>query len=173
MRSEMINDYYEIFEDGTIISYCHDVPKVLKHHFNKSGYYVVEIHSVQKKVHRLLALAFVDGYFEGADVNHKNGIKTDNSLNNLEWVSRSENVKHAYDNNLCPRNKGKRVDSKIVIKMDKNFNELERFNSLTEAARSIVPENLPRGVAYIYRVCTSLEYGSIRTCFGFHWKYAE
>lgn len=45
-------------------------------------------------VHRLVASAFVEG--SGPEVNHKNGCKTDNRAENLEWVTRSQNVSHAY-----------------------------------------------------------------------------
>lgn len=47
-------------------------------------------------VHRLVAFAFCDNHFEGAVVNHKNGIRDDNRAENLEWVSHSENLIHAY-----------------------------------------------------------------------------
>jgi hypothetical protein len=52
-------------------------------------------------VHRLVALAWVDGYQDGFQVNHKNGVKTDNRAENLEWIPMVENVKHAWDNGLC------------------------------------------------------------------------
>jgi len=52
-------------------------------------------------VHRLVALAWVDGYQEGFHVNHKNGVKTDNRAENLEWITNRENAKHAWDNGLC------------------------------------------------------------------------
>ena len=54
-------------------------------------------------VHKLMASAFFGGP-KGLDVNHKNGIKTDNRLNNIEYVSRSENHKHAYRNGLKNQN---------------------------------------------------------------------
>lgn len=51
-------------------------------------------------VHRVVALHFVDGYFDGAVVNHKDGNKSNNHYTNLEWVSRSDNNKHAIKNKL-------------------------------------------------------------------------
>ena len=51
-------------------------------------------------IHRLVALAFVDGHFEGAFVNHKDGDKTNNMVTNLEWVTHQENMHHAKVNEL-------------------------------------------------------------------------
>lgn len=47
-------------------------------------------------IHRLVALAFCEGYVEGLDVNHKNGVRDDNRAENLEWVTRADNVRHSY-----------------------------------------------------------------------------
>lgn len=49
-------------------------------------------------VHRLVLLTFVRRSLK--EVNHKNGIKNDNRLSNLEYTTRSKNMKHAYDNGL-------------------------------------------------------------------------
>lgn len=52
-------------------------------------------------VHRFVAMAFIKRDFESlVEVNHKNGIKHDNRVENLEWCTPSQNMKHSYDTRL-------------------------------------------------------------------------
>lgn len=53
-----------------------------------------------KYVHRLVAIAFIENPNSYEEINHKDGDKTNNNINNLEWCNKSMNTKHAYDNNL-------------------------------------------------------------------------
>ena len=72
---------------------------ILKLHENNAGYLRFAVShkgkSVKVCVHEQVALAFVDGWREGLQVNHKDGNKQNNRAWNLEWVSASENMRHA------------------------------------------------------------------------------
>jgi len=63
---------------------------------NDHGYERVTINYKQYAVHRLVALQHIPNPENKEHVNHKNGIKWDNRVENLEWVTRSENTIHAY-----------------------------------------------------------------------------
>jgi hypothetical protein len=59
--------------------------------------------------HRLVALAFVPGYFEGALVNHRDGNPRNFDVENLEWVTHSGNMQHAWDTGLSQGRRGRIV----------------------------------------------------------------
>jgi len=73
--------------------------KVLSPKTGRGGYMYVNLWVNNKAkmcaVHRLVCEAFT-GETNGLDVNHKNGIKSDNSASNLEWLTRRENLNHAF-----------------------------------------------------------------------------
>lgn len=75
--------------------------KVLKFYIHyKEGYKMIELskNGVSKKhtIHRLLALQFIDNPNNKGCVNHKDGNRLNNSLDNLEWTTNSENIKHGF-----------------------------------------------------------------------------
>lgn len=81
-----------------------------------NGYARVYVEKKCYAVHRLVAEAFIPKPAGKDFVNHKNGIKTDNRAENLEWVTRSENCKHAYRtglNVMTEERKGKIAKSHI------------------------------------------------------------
>lgn len=70
--------------------------KELKPWATKDGYLQVELKDGKKQcVHRLVAMAFVDGHENGLTVNHKDGVKSNNHPSNLEWITAQENTLHA------------------------------------------------------------------------------
>jgi hypothetical protein len=125
-------DKYFVNQIGQVFS----VPRfgtkggLLKQREASNGYFFVQL-SIGKSehktllVHRLVANAFLPKVDGKNHVNHKNGIKSDNRLENLEWVTPSENVQHAYDTGLAKKAFGESSPScKITQEMATQCNEL-------------------------------------------------
>lgn len=89
------------------------VPKVLKKTLSSTGYEKVKIMIDGKKkdvkVHRLVANAFIPLVDGKEFINHIDGIKTNNNVENLEWCTRSENMFHAYSMGLIHREKNPKL----------------------------------------------------------------
>ena len=83
---------YEISDDGRI----RRNGKELKGSITPKGYVRVNINGRKTFLHRIVAKLFIREGRKDEQINHKNGIKTDNRIENLEWVSPSENLSHAY-----------------------------------------------------------------------------
>jgi hypothetical protein len=100
-----IRDYpnYEISNIGRVKSINYSKERILKLQ-NMNGYDRVglSINGVTTLflVHRLVALAFIDNVNNHSFINHINGIKNDNRVENLEWCTSTENLNHALVNNL-------------------------------------------------------------------------
>jgi hypothetical protein len=78
--------------------------KILKKNISKTGYYVVDLKNncnrKTLKVHRLIAIHFIENKLNKCFINHINGIKTDNRIENLEWCTIKENNFHAQKTGL-------------------------------------------------------------------------
>lgn len=112
---------YEISNLGNVRSY-NKTPDIHIHksiHVNhtKEGYEVITLTKTRKYlIHRLVAETFIPNPENKKEVNHKDLNKQNNKADNLEWVSRSENMKHAYDNGAIKiPNGGKETQWKRVL----------------------------------------------------------
>lgn len=91
------NPLYYITKCGKIISNVHKCLRVLTQTVAGRGYYMVSLGGGKHyTVHRLLGKYFLNGYKKDLIINHINGIKTDNRLTNLAWVTLQQNSKHAH-----------------------------------------------------------------------------
>ena len=82
-------------------------------------------------VHRLVALHFVEGYYEGAEVNHIDGNKQNNIYINLEWCNRSENILHSI--HVLKQN---RMLGKVVLQLTMNNMPICFYQSAVEASKT-------------------------------------
>jgi hypothetical protein len=129
---------FTIDRDGNI---CNKNGLKMKTSITKNGYEKFNISRPTKSflVHRLVASLFIDNTENKPEVNHKDGNKLNNSVSNLEWVSRSENIIHGFEHNLISKDKGNRGVKhyrSIPIKAtDCEGNIVHYFTSSGEAKR--------------------------------------
>ena len=148
---------YEISNYGQVRNRTSDKtlkPLLLGSYFSIS--LIINDKKTISKIHRLVATHFLICVDETHVVNHKDGIKTNNRVDNLEWVSRSENAKHAFRLGL---NKGKKVKV-LQYTLDNVF--IKEYKSIADAIKET-------GVFKISRVCRGIG----KAAGGYIWKYSD
>ena len=172
---ENYEGFYQVSNYGRIKSLSRKIPngtgfyiskeKILNGHITTKGYIQVELKGNPVLVHRLVAKAFIPNIDNKPQVNHIDGNKTNNRVENLEWCTNSENQIHAYKNGLNIHSGKAGRPEKKVCQIDLKTGEIINiFNSISEAKKSlgVSKEN-------ISQVCK----GKRKKCLGYGWKYFE
>jgi hypothetical protein len=139
------NGHYLVYSNGIVKSLINNKlnkrenPYILKQKFDKYGYLTVclsnKCYSKPVKVHRIVAKTFIDNPYNYPVVNHINGIKSDNRVENLEWCTPEYNTEHAKLNGLIKSGADCAASKKII---DKNSGKI--YVSITELWNNL---NLP------------------------------
>ena len=139
---------------------------------HKLGYKNVKLtdkNGIRKNLflHRIIAEAFVENPNNFNIINHKDGDKSNNNINNLEWTTQKDNVNHAWKNGLCENVRkvcainGKRKSKKIIQK-NKNGEVIKVWNSTMDIEREL-------GIIHNNITFCCKHYN--RTAGGFIWEY--
>ena len=151
---------YLITEDGRVFT---AKGRELRPTPNHNGYLTVNLRTDGKqhlrRVHRLVALAYVPNKEGKPDVNHIDGNKRNNHKTNLEWVTNEENHWHAAKMGL--------LHTTPVDMLDKDGNLVRSFPSL-KSAEEYVGAKRPNGTG----ICACLR-GAKQTAYGYRWRKAQ
>lgn len=161
------------FGDMVTTKMSHKPFHLMKRQKYKSGYEYYSLavghnKSYKIKVHRAVALTFLPNQNKLPMVNHKNGVKNDNRVTNLEWVTASENMLHAY-RELGLKSKGGEAKKKVLCVETGVI-----FPSVREAARPVGPGTSNTSISGAakgkIKNCKGSTY-KMTTCGGYHWRF--
>ena len=173
---ETKNYYVSNYGNVKTSNYNHtNKEKILKPIKYNNGYLYVNINGKIRAIHRLVAETFILNPYSKPQVNHKDGNKLNNKLDNLEWVTARENTIHALKNGLINTRtektlKAKRIQvrkliekNKIRIKQySKDGIYINTYNSIIEASKYTNSNSTH------ISLCAK---GKQKTCGGYIWKY--
>lgn len=177
-EKDALSYLYHITNDGRIFSRCDG--RELSSSNGPKGYRYIRLKNPQfstnkdgrkpYKVHRLVAMFYLSDYSESLQVNHKNGDKRDNRVENLEMVNNSQNALHAWK---CLDRDGRRrqrtskwgkdvtKDKCVPVVQIKDGKVISIFPSITSASKAVDARKTD--------IWQCLHHPT-RTCKGFHWR---
>ena len=164
---------YQVSNQGNIKNI--KTNRILRPGRDKGNYFIISLTKNAKHkthyIHRLVAIAFIDNINNLKQINHIDGNKENNCVNNLEWITCSNNLKHAYKKGLKGisekqkkfiANEGRKL-SKITLQYNKNGEFIKKWSSVREIERCLGISN-----EAISHCCT----GKTKTAGGYIWEYA-
>ena len=152
---------YEVSNFGRVRRIKNNTVSIIAINNNRYGYATVHLSDKKSKrvsVHRLVAEAFVPNPNGKPQVNHKDGNKNNNRADNLEWVTASENIKHAYSSGLKRPSSG--VPPRPIVCI-----ETGKIYPSTWAVAREFGKTSQSGLYWALK-------NSKHRAWGFHWEYA-
>lgn len=145
--------------------------KILKNFTSTNDYLRIclrkDNQSIFYLVHRLVAQAFLPNPNSLPQINHINGIKTDNRIENLEWCTAKENAQHALKNNLkIPKRGIENKNSKTIYQINKDNDIINVFYGSGEIKRKFNYDT-----SSILKCCKNCK--NYKTAYGYKWKYKK
>ena len=162
-KISLYQNKYFIYDNGKIQNI--KTKNFLKPYKSTNGYLYIKIVRDKKhhhiKIHRIVADAFIPNPYNLPQVNHKDGNKLNNNVNNLEWCSCSQNIKHGFDNNLY---KKRPALPRKINQYDLKGNFIKTWDKIKDIEKEYSVSHTA------IRFCC-LE--KIKTCKSYIWRYAD
>ena len=147
--------------------------KIVKGYIEKNGYVRIKFDNkclggiVRTTIHRLVAEAFIPNPNNLPEVNHIDRNRANNCVENLEWCTHSENMKHSYNLGINQEpliNHSKETRRKVT-------NGTNEFESISKAAEWLVEEKLSKNKKSAISGISAVVRNKIKTFGGYSWKY--
>lgn len=149
--------------------------QILKPFISRSGYYAITLWNNKKfklnYIHRLVASAFLENTYNKEQVNHIDGNKFNNRIDNLEWATRSENQKHSHRIGLISYETMyemvKKMREKVIKKVYqiKDGKIIAEYESVVEAGKQFSK--------YACNNISTCALGKLKSAYGYQWKYKD
>ena len=162
---------YQVSDHGRIRSFVKwrtrsTDPRIMAIRPDRKGYLRCYIGGRNIPVHRVVATTFLENPQKKPQVNHIDGNKLNNSIGNLEWVTNTENQRHAFKNGLKTTKHLTDATSKPVLQFSKDGDFIAQFKSTCDASRKTGVDQTS-----ICNCCNKKRHRN--TAGGFIWKYAQ